>query len=170
DTTLRIADVAFASGFASVRRFNHAFQTSYGLAPGALRKQRHTGHDTDGITLQLGYRPPLAWSALTTFMGRRAAPSVEQCRDGYYRRTVGHDNHKGWISVAHDARNHTLQVTVAPALATAIPWLRSRLRRLFDLDAEPTAIASHLRHGPVLGQRVGQTPGLRIPGALDGFE
>lgn len=61
-------------------------------------------------------------------------------------------------------------MTIAPALAGAIPWLRSRIRRLFDLDAQPVAIADHLRTNPLLAQRVEQAPGLRIPGAVDGFE
>lgn len=170
DTTMTMADVAFASGFSSVRRFNHLFRTRYRLAPGALRKQRHPQSDTDGITLKLGFRPPLAWEALTAFLAQRGARSVEQCEDGCYRRTVSHGTHKGWISVARDDHSAALVVTVASELASAIPWLRSRLRHLFDLDADPTAITTHLRHDPRLATRIDNTPGLRIPGTINGFE
>lgn len=170
DTNMRIADIAFASGFASVRRCNYLFRKRYKLSPSALRKQRPPTCDPDGITLRLGFRPPLDWPALTTFLIRRGAPCLEQCDGQRYVRTVAYGEKRGWIAVTPEHGRHALRVTVAPQLADAIAGLRSDLRRLFDLDAEPLAIGDHLGRHERLAPLVRQTPGLRIPGALNGFE
>lgn len=170
DTRMRIADVAFASGFSSVRRFNHLFRARYRLNPGALRQRQQPQHDDEGITLKLGYRPPLDWRALTAFLTRRGACCLEQYDGRRYLRTVACGQQRGWIAAAPASRDSVLHVTVAPALAEAVTWLRSALRRLFDLDTEPLGIAAHLRADSHLAPCIDGAPGLRIPGTLDGFE
>ncbi|MDN5939878.1 MAG: DNA-3-methyladenine glycosylase [Salinisphaera sp.] len=120
--------------------------------------------------LALGYQPPLAWPALATFLAQRGAACLEQFDGRCYRRTLARDGQWGWISVLPAENESALQVTVSPGLRGAASWLRSALRRLFDLDADTPAIAAHLRRDHRLATHVDRTPGLRIPGTLDGFE
>jgi len=170
DTRLRMADVAFASGFSSVRRFNHLFRTRYGLNPTALRRGQPANGD-GAITLKLGYRPPLAWPMLSGFLASRGAACTERLDgENSYVRTVRLNEHVGWISVAPDERQNVLRVAVAPSLLPVLTRLLARLRRLFDLDANPSVINAHLRHDRRLSIHIRTTPGLRVPGTLDGFE
>jgi AraC family transcriptional regulator, regulatory protein of adaptative response / DNA-3-methyladenine glycosylase II len=160
ETRLPMAEIAFASGFASVRRFNHLFRTRYRLQPSALRRTP-TAAETGAIRLKLGYRPPLAWQPLAAFLGSRGASGVEQFDGRRYLRTVRLGAHSGWIAVEPAPTQPLL-----PALTQLLP----RLRRLFDLDAHPAVIESHLGEDPHLAALLRATPGLRVPGALDGFE
>lgn len=169
ETTLPLSRVAFASGFSSVRRFNACFQSRYRLNPGALRKQK--GARSDGsIVLQLAYRPPLEWNALRHFLVTRGAAGVE-CADGHrYLRTVELNGKRGWIIATPVADRPALQVEVAVELLPVLTPLLARLRRLFDLDANPSVIEEQLRADPRMRPLLKQRPGLRVPGAFDGFE
>ncbi|KEZ75853.1 DNA-3-methyladenine glycosylase 2 [Salinisphaera hydrothermalis] len=169
DTSMRIADIAFASGFSSVRRFNTLFRARYRLNPGQLRRARPDAAP-DAAVLRLGYRPPLAWTALAGFLAARATPRSEQFVDGSYRRTIRVGARTGWIAARPDHARAELRVDVAPALLPAWPELRVRLRRLFDLDASPRQIESHLTQDAELAAIATGPRGLRIPGALDGFD
>ena len=168
DTPLRVVDIAFASGFASVRQFNRLFAQEYRLSPAALRRHR-PAEAALGIPLKLGYRAPLAWPALTAFLTGRASGRTERVLGERYIRTTRIGEHQGWI-VARPVSQAVLQVDVAPSLLPVLPELQARLRRLFDLDANPAIIESHLALHRPLGELVRRTPGLRVPGALDGFE
>lgn len=170
DTRLRVADIAFASGFSSVRRFNHLFRSRYRLSPSDLRRQRALTRDDAGITLKLGYRPPLAWFELTAFLVARGAPRSESIHGERYMRTLRIDRCCGWIAAKPDPRRHLILVEVAPSLLPVLAPLRTRLRQLFDMDANPGVIDAHLGADPQLAAAVAVTPGLRVPGAVDGFE
>jgi AraC family transcriptional regulator of adaptative response / DNA-3-methyladenine glycosylase II len=170
DTRLRIADIAFASGFSSVRRFNHLFRTRYRLSPSDLRRDRAHVRSEACITLKLGYRPPLAWIALTAFLVARGAPRSEAMHAERYARSLRINACTGWIAVRPDPRRDLLQVEVAPTLLPVLAPLRTRLRQLFDMDANPGVIDAHLGADPRLAASMAATPGLRVPGALDGFE
>jgi AraC family transcriptional regulator of adaptative response / DNA-3-methyladenine glycosylase II len=168
DTSLRVVDVAFASGFQSVRQFNRMFKQSYRLNPLQLRKQRAAKPEA-GIVLKLGYRPPLAWQALIEFMAGRSGMNTECVIGARYIRTLRIGKHAGWIA-AEPERHNLLRVDVAASLLPVLPELQLRLRRLFDLDANPVAIDSFLATQPQLRARLACTPGLRVPGAINGFE
>ncbi len=188
DTPLSVTRIAFASGFQSLRRFNSVFRERYRLSPSALRKSSGRGRRSgaprasleaggDLISLTLAYRPPLAWDALIELLGRRALPGVETTDRGRYARTIALESRTG-IVLADDAARVTtgrgagrpqLNVRVSASLLPALMPLLARLRRLFDLDAEPTVVDSHLAQGG-LGSLVRRRPGVRVPGALDGFE
>jgi AraC family transcriptional regulator of adaptative response / DNA-3-methyladenine glycosylase II len=171
DTQLRMADIAFASGFSSVRRFNHLFRTRYGLNPTAMRRGQAAATGDDAITLKLGYRPPLAWTALSGFLTNRGATCTERLDSEHgYVRAVRLNGHVGWIAVAQAERQNVLRVDVAPTLLPVLTPLLARIRRLFDLDANPSVISAHLRRDRRLAGHVRTTPGLRVPGTLDGFE
>ncbi|MDF3070233.1 MAG: alkA 2 [Polyangiaceae bacterium] len=168
DTSLRVIDVAFASGFNSVRQFNRLFREQYRLSPLSLR--RKPGHVADGeILLKLGYRPPLAWQPLINFLAGRSGIGTEKVTGQSYSRTVRLGSHRGFI-VAEPLAPGLLGVRVAPSLLPVLPELRARLRRLFDLDANPTVIDPFLRRHPELRPRVDTLSGLRVPGAFNGFE
>jgi AraC family transcriptional regulator of adaptative response / DNA-3-methyladenine glycosylase II len=168
DTRLRVIDVAFASGFSSVRQFNRMFQQSYRLNPLAIRNQKKL-EPTQGIVLQLGFRPPLAWTAMIRFLAGRASTSTEMLDGDRYIRTVRVGKYLGWIA-AQVARPNLLRVEVAPSLLPVLPELLSKLRRLFDLDANPAVIDDYLIAQSKLTSHVKRTAGLRVPGALSGFE
>jgi AraC family transcriptional regulator, regulatory protein of adaptative response / DNA-3-methyladenine glycosylase II len=171
DTSLPVTEVAFASGFSSLRRFNDAFKTHYRLNPTAFRGRSGNGAErldsmasAHGFVFRLAYRPPLDWLGLLEFLGRRLYAGVEAIDGEAYLRTVSLGGRQGWVRVHQDARRHALVVEIAPGLGPAIPSVLMRVRRLFDLGAEPQRISSRL------GKLALKQPGLRLPGAFDGYE
>lgn len=162
DTPLPITEIAYASGFSSLRRFNDAFKSNYRLNPTQFR--RGSGKADGRFRFQLAYRPPLAWEALLAFLAQRLYAGVEAIEDSTYLRTVRIDGRTGWIRVWQQAHRNALSVELAPELGRAIPSVLTRIRRLFDLDAEPQRIAQRL------GRLAAARPGLRMPGAFDGYE
>jgi AraC family transcriptional regulator of adaptative response / DNA-3-methyladenine glycosylase II len=174
ETRLPITDVAFASGFASLRRFNDAFRSRYGLAPSGLRKQ--TAADSaanDGAstsTLLLAYRPPYDWDGVLAFLAGRALTGVEWVTADSYARTVRLGEHQGWIRIARGTTKNTLAMEFTHSLTPALPTVLRRVRDLFDLDARPDLIGKHLSKDERLAPLVKRTPGMRVPGAFHGFE
>ena len=174
DTALPITEVAFASGFSSLRRFNDAFSRRYGMPPTRLRRKTagesaaHIGQQTS--RLQLSYRPPYDWEGMLAFLAARAIKGVEHVTDSSYARTVQLGEAKGWISVTRSPVKHTLLVEFTHSLTPVLPTLLGRIRALFDLDARPDVIAKHLRKDPRLAPAVKANPGIRVPGAFHGFE
>lgn len=169
ETGMPITDVALASGFGSLRRFNAAFKQRVGLCPGALRGQQRGLRD-DGLVLQLGYRPPYDFEGLLAFLRRREISGVERIGQADYQRVLPGRRATGRLEVRAVPGRHALQVRLDLPDADQLPAILRRLRRLFDLDADPLAVdgvldADPLLHG--LGQRF---PGQRLPGAFDGFE
>ncbi len=173
DTDMPLADVAFAAGYRSLRRFNDAILNAYGVPPGALRR---TGSPLPGgsIRIRLGFRPPYDFEHLLGYLHARALPGVEQVHAGHYRRLFSLDNIRGLIdvSLASDGRALEARITPLETNGQVLPvrQLAARLRRLFDLDADPGAIHAVLGDDPLIGPRLARVPGLRVPGAFDGFE
>lgn len=174
ETTLPITEVAFASGFASLRRFNDAFSGRYGMPPTRFRKAADAlaGSEPPAatLTLQLAYRPPFDWAALLDFLGRRALLGVEAVDGDAYARTVRLGAATGWVRVRHAPARRALDVELTRSLMPVLPALLGRLRSLFDLAARPDVIADHLGGDPLLAGLVAANPGLRVPGAFEGFE
>jgi AraC family transcriptional regulator of adaptative response / DNA-3-methyladenine glycosylase II len=128
------------------------------------------GTTTLSLTCQLDFRPPLAWESLLAYLHLRAIPGVEAVADGCYRRTAAIDGHAGWISVSLNPSGHALDVRIAESLTPVIGAVLYRLKHLFDLGAAPEAVSAHLVHDALLAPVVRRLPGLRVPGAFDGFE
>jgi AraC family transcriptional regulator of adaptative response / DNA-3-methyladenine glycosylase II len=170
ETSLPLAQIAFAAGFASVRRFNASFRNHYRLTPTNLRRSAPAGITADCLRLTLAYRPPLAWTTLLRFLAARATAGVECVRGDAYHRTVGIGEHQGWLSVRAAKSGHRLMVDLASELLPVLPTVLARLRGLFDLDARPDVIAAHLQADPTLAVAVRRQPGLRVPGAFDSYE
>jgi AraC family transcriptional regulator of adaptative response / DNA-3-methyladenine glycosylase II len=170
ESNLPIIKVAFASGFESVRRFNALFRSHYRLTPGRMRRSSQTYRNGDCLRLTLAYRPPLAWNALLRFLSGRATDGVECIVNQAYLRTAAIGRHQGWLKVEPISGRNALAVELATSLVPALPEVLSRLKSLFDLNARPDVIASHLCADSRLASVVERCPGLRVPGAFDGFE
>jgi AraC family transcriptional regulator of adaptative response / DNA-3-methyladenine glycosylase II len=170
ETALPITQIALAAGFRSVRRFNAAFQDAYRLAPRDLRK-RERAPDGDCLSLRLGYRPPFDFAALLAFLRTRALPGLEAVDASSYARAFGTAEAPGWLRVcAWGGGEHALRLELHGAKPAGLLALVARVRRLFDLDADPHAIHATLAHDPRLRVLLKRRPGLRLPGAWEGFE
>lgn len=169
-TRLSMTDVAMASGFGSVRRFNETFQQLFDRPPAALRR-RSAGkpQDADAIRILLPYRPPYDWQAILTFLAARAIPGVESVADGCYRRSIEIGGQCGTLNI-EAGEGSNLRATIRFPVLSALPTIIARIRRVFDLAADPAAINAHLAEDPHLAGLVAARPGLRVPGAWDGFE
>jgi AraC family transcriptional regulator of adaptative response / DNA-3-methyladenine glycosylase II len=166
DTQLSMTDVAAASGFGSVRRFNDAFRKLYRRSPGTLRQRRTAALST--VTLRLGYRAPYDWDSILAFLGARAIAGVELVDKDHYARTIQIDGRIGSVEVA-PGRNQLIATIRFPNVR-ALLTIVARLRRLFDLDADVASIGAHLSGDAGLAPLILKRPGLRTPGAWDGFE
>ena len=168
DTALPVAEVAFASGFSSVRRMNTLFAERYRFSPTRLRKvgrENDAPDQTDALTFVLPYRPPYDWARLLAFFEMRAIPGVESVADGAYRRVFRVDDGRvGWLEVSHLPKRNALQLRFASALASSTQAVLSRTKQVFDVAADPQEIAL------ALGELADGAHGLRLPGAFDGFE
>ncbi len=168
-TPLNMTEVALASGFGSLRRFNETFQRLYG-APSQLRQRSAGAAPVSGISLLLPYRPPYDWAAMLQFLAARAIPGLELVSAHSYERVVDVGKSVGSIHVTQAPEQDALRVVVRFPRLDALPAIIARARRLFDLGAEPLAIVAALGPDPVLAPFVRARPGLRVPGAWDGFE
>ncbi|MEO8144882.1 MAG: DNA-3-methyladenine glycosylase 2 [Betaproteobacteria bacterium] len=170
DTLLPVTEIAFASGFGSLRRFNALFKQRYRLQPSQLRKHMKLSGSTasDALNFELSFRPPYDWPAVSAFLGARTVAGVESVEDGCYRRTariaLEGKRHLGWIEVSPAPKKPTLRVTVSASLAKALPPVLSRVKALMDVACHPAEVAQ------ALGALAKDHPGLRVPGAFDGFE
>ncbi|GAB3541449.1 DNA-3-methyladenine glycosylase 2 [Noviherbaspirillum agri] len=174
ETQLPMAEVAYAAGFGSVRRFNALFALRYGMVPGEIRRAApKEGAAGDVLTLRLAYRPPYNWQRITQYMAGRAIAGVEAVTLGAepaYLRSIRIGEASGWLRVMHLPQRHQLAIEVAPSLSGVLMPLQGRVRSQFDLDANPTVIEAHLSGDQTLSSRIAAHPGLRVPGAFDAFE
>jgi len=178
DSALPAIEVAFASGFTSVRQFNALFRERYGLSPTALRRSQNSRAAEQSLTVRLSFRPPIAWPALLKFLADRAIPGVESVEANRYWRATqigkskgqSRGQSRGWINVERVEGANALRVEVSFSLARHLPALLARIKNLFDLDAHPQLIEARLGEDKRLREMVERLPGLRLPGAFDGFE
>ncbi|HET8539969.1 MAG TPA: AlkA N-terminal domain-containing protein [Anaeromyxobacter sp.] len=170
ETSMPMAEVALASGFGSIRRFNDVIGRTFGRPPRALRRARAEAPPGGGVTLRLGHTTPYAWAAMLAFLGARAIPGVEQVEAGTYRRAVALGGATGVVAVRAGRGGDHLVATIRLSRVAALPAAVGRLRRLLDLDADAPAIDGHLSRDPLLAGLVAARPGLRVPGAWDELE
>jgi AraC family transcriptional regulator of adaptative response / DNA-3-methyladenine glycosylase II len=172
ETGLAFTEAALASGFGSIRRFNDCFQKTYGRTPTELRRhaRRSIVQEPEGYRFRLPFRPPFDWDALIEFLGPRAIPGVEQIDPDRYARTILLDGKRGRIEVQPAPRGGALDLRIEFPDASKLIRIVERVRRLFDLRADPDAIRARLEDDPMLASRIAKRPGLRVPGAWDGFE
>lgn len=166
DTSLPITDVAFAAGFGSVRRFNTAMKRAYRMAPREMRRGRVA--DDGDIVVRLPYRKPFDYHGLLAFLRPRSIKGVEHVTNDEYRRTISVDGVHGVIRVRDD--DGMLLLSVPRAFTHTLKPIVDRVRRLFDVFADPDTIAEDLGRDRALRPLVRRWPGARVPGAWDEFE
>jgi AraC family transcriptional regulator, regulatory protein of adaptative response / DNA-3-methyladenine glycosylase II len=172
DTGLPMTEVAAAAGFGSIRRFNETFQHLYKRSPTELRRAGATERSvgtTGAIAVRLGFRPPYDWDAMLSFLRARAIPGIEIVSRERYARTIAIGHGRG-VLVVEPTDGYCLKATVRFPELRQLPAIIARVRRVFDLAADPVAIGTHLAQDPVLVPLIAARPGLRVPGAWDGFE
>ncbi len=166
NSSLSVTDIAFSSGFQSIRRFNDAFKTRFQQTPSAFRKeplskgQRH---------FQLAYRPPYAWNEMMHFLSHRAIPNMERIEGNTYQRLITLGDARGWFKAKHN-ENNTIDIEFKLNKSANIMEFVARLKNMFDLDADPMVIENCLKEDNKLIPFIKHHQGLRIPGSWDGFE
>ncbi|WP_434476176.1 AlkA N-terminal domain-containing protein [Aeromonas veronii] len=172
ETPLPVTDIAFAAGFASIRRFNDAWSHAYGLSPSALRKQegaRPAQEPGPALTLQLPYRPPFDVQAMLAFYRLRAIPGLERVDEQGYERRHRIGEQEGWIRIEPGVGNQ-LRLTLRGLPPGALPDILYRVRRMWDLDADMARIGERLGQDPHLAPLLARWPGVRLPGGWDEYE
>jgi AraC family transcriptional regulator, regulatory protein of adaptative response / DNA-3-methyladenine glycosylase II len=169
ETALPVTQVALAAGFASIRRFNDTFRARCGVAPSVFRRRAPAEPD-DGIRLRLAYRPPLDFAHTLAVLRQQALVGLERVSVAAYERGVGSGSASGWINVTAHAAKPELLLRAYGIQPEEIQPLVCRVRRLFDLDADLSAAHQLLQQDPRLSPSIARRPGLRIPGAWEGFE
>ena len=170
ETTLPITSVASVAGYSSLRRFNAAFVDSYGKPPRTFRRAGSAAVTNVYLTLRLPYRAPYDFAAMLAFLARRSIPGVEAVSEYAYRRSIVIDGESSWFEITAMENDDALALRVPVVKPDAIAALVARVRRQFDLDADPHAIASAFSKDRLLSPLQQRWPGQRLPGAWDGFE
>ena len=171
-TDLPFSDVAFAAGFASIRQFNDTVREVFAVTPSQLRegaaKRKHHQAAPGSISLRLPFRPPMDAAGMLAFLAARAIPGVEEATEDSYARTLQLPHGSATVRLTPTPQHIdcTLRLTDLRDLGSAV----TRVRRLFDLDADPVACDDLLAADPDLAPSVSKTPGIRLPGAVDGPE
>jgi AraC family transcriptional regulator of adaptative response / DNA-3-methyladenine glycosylase II len=175
ETRLPIIEVALAAGFGSLRRFNAAFREAYGMAPRDLRRSPQA-HADETLTLRLAYRPPYDFAGMLAFLRDRSLPGVEVVAPDSYQRVIAPldpQSHQapGWLRVSEwPGGEPALKLELHNAPPSRLLDIVNRLRRMFDLDADPRAIAAALSTSERLRPLLEANPGVRLPSGWDGFE
>jgi AraC family transcriptional regulator, regulatory protein of adaptative response / DNA-3-methyladenine glycosylase II len=184
ETSLSMTDIAFASGFESIRRFNDAVKKRFGRSPSILReagrKISSARSNRNRMVLQLPFRPPLDWPALLSYLHARQIPGVEIIANNTYNRSIHIPSaalknnktgeHYGFLQVKRPGNAPGLELTLQMNSTANLMNAVQRVRRIFDLEADPMFITAHLAGDPALSSIVSAFPGLRVPGGWDNFE
>ena len=172
ETLLPMSQIALASGFGCVRRFNAGIRKVYHRTPTQIRRlsRQKAILPENQYLFRLRFRPPYDWKGMLAFLAPRATPGVEAVDPGVYRRSISLNGGHGYFEVSFDEANDALAVRVQFGNPRWLFFIVERIRAIFDLNADWAAIVESLRTDPVLARRVEADPGLRVPGCWDGFE
>jgi len=173
ESQLPVTKIAHYAGFKSIREFNHAIRLSVGQSPSALRRlsgHLSSGSRKTGLELRLPYRPPFDWDHLLEFLRRRATRGVELVSNDSYSRTIEAGRATGTLRVTQDKAASRLLIHLELPSYEGLSQIVERVRRIFDLNADPIQIGNHLSRDPRLKAVAERHPGLRVPGIWDGFE
>jgi AraC family transcriptional regulator of adaptative response / DNA-3-methyladenine glycosylase II len=170
ETGLSMTNIAFASGFGCVRRFNAAIRKTYNRTPTQIRRLHKAVQPEDQYLFHLRFRPPYQWKSMLAFFAAHAVPGVETADVKSYRRSISLNGFHGYFEVSLDEEQKALAVRVQIADPRSLYLIIERIRRMFDLNADWAAITQSLGTDPELAARIKAKPGLRVPGCWDGFE
>lgn len=170
ETSLKITDIAYASGFRSLRRFNAEMSAALGRAPRDLRKDGRNGEESPALVLPLVYRPPYDWDGVLAFLKARAVPGVEEVTATGYARSFALGPARGRFSVEHLTERRALVARIEIDRLEVLDRLVARIRAMFDLDADPKAILDAFAGDADIAKRLKAAPGLRLIQSFDPFE
>jgi AraC family transcriptional regulator of adaptative response / DNA-3-methyladenine glycosylase II len=175
ETRLKMSEIAMASGYNSVRRFNAHFKAVYDQTPSLMRRRKKTEADSGaGFCFKLHYRPPYDWEHILGFLSLRAVPGVEAVVNDAYVRNIVLDGEPGVISVGHMAAENCLVSNIDIKDPARLLIIVERIKKIFDLTADPGEISRGLATGDqseeILQELIERFPGTRIPGCWDSFE
>ncbi len=172
ETSLPMGEIALASGFGSVRRFNAGIDKVYHRTPTQIRRlaRQKEREGENQYLFRLPFRPPYDWNGMLRFLSARAIPGVEAVEDGCYRRSISMNGHDGLIEISLAEGKNALVARVEFDDARSLFFITERVRFMFDLNADWSSIRQHLRGDPELAARIRANPGLRVPGCWNGFE
>ncbi len=172
ESNLPMNQVAIASGFGSVRRFNAGIHKVYHRTPTQIRRlaRQRTVQADNQYLFRLHFRPPYHWQGMLDFLAPRATPGVEQVEGATYRRTISMNGLDGYFEVSLDPARDALLVRIDFPDPRALFRIVERIRAMFDLNADWASIVKTLRHDPALASSVQADPGVRVPGSWNGFE
>jgi AraC family transcriptional regulator, regulatory protein of adaptative response / DNA-3-methyladenine glycosylase II len=172
ETRLPMSQVALAAGFGCVRRFNDAIQKTYRRTPMRIRRLARpaAAQPENQYFFLLRFRPPYHWNGMLEFAGRHAIPGVESIELGTYQRSILLNGHPGYFEVSLAEGTNALAVRIQFGDPCSLFFICERIRAMFDLNADWSAIARTLRTDAILAKRASAAPGLRVPGCWNGFE
>ena len=172
ETSLPMNQIALASGFGCVRRFNAGIRKVYHRTPTQIRRLMRKTKLQPGnqYLFRLHFRPPYHWEGMLAFLAARATPGVECVEQGCYRRTISLNGRDGYFEVSIDQERSALAVKIEFGDPRSLFFIVERIRAMFDLNADWSAIVQSLISDPALIERVQSDPGLRVPGCWNGFE
>ncbi len=172
ETRLPMNEVAMASGFGCVRRFNEAIRKTYKRTPTQIRhlvRQKEIQPENQFL-FHLRFRPPYHWKSMLAFLAARATPGVEAVDLGSYRRSISFNGCPGYFEVCLEEGEDALAVKVQIADLRSLYRITERIRGMFDLNADWAAIAQGLGSDSALAPLISGNPGMRVPGCWNGFE
>lgn len=171
ETSLPVAEVAFAAGFNSLRRFNDAFRLRFHRSPREIRRSGGLTAETGtGWRVSLAYRPPFDFAGLLETYDRHRVADLEWVERESFHRVVEWGGKFGTVKVTNDPERSRLLVDIDFPDPTATQFLLARIRAMFDLDSDPLLVANQLDTDPALSRLLARFPGSRLPSGWDGFE
>ena len=172
ETNLPMGQIAIASGFGCVRRFNAGIRKVYQRTPTQIRhlvRQRNLLSENRYL-FRLHFRPPYHWESMLAFLALRATPGVEAVEGNTYRRTISLSGRTGYFEVSPEPGRDALAVRIEFGDPQSLFFIIERIRAMFDLNADWSGIVKNLRADNLLAEGVDSDPGLRVPGCWNGFE
>src|SRR5215469_6721813 len=172
ETTLPMGQIALASGFGCVRRFNAAIRKVYKRTPTQIRRLvRQKGTPSGNQYLfHLNFRPPYHWEGVLSYLAARATPGVEVVEKSCYRRTISSNGSDGYFEISLDERRPALVLRIEFGDPQMLFFIVERIRAMFDLNADWATLVRTLKTDPMLAPAMEADPGIRVPGSWNGFE
>jgi AraC family transcriptional regulator of adaptative response / DNA-3-methyladenine glycosylase II len=168
ETILPITEIAYASGFQSIRRFNDSFKDRFKKQPSQIRRNKL--HDSAPLVVSIAYRPPFNFERLFQFYRSHQVGNLESFENGKMVRVISINGKHGQITISNDEVNYRLKVAIDFPDVSAIHTIISKVRRLFDVDSDPLLIANAFDADPALSKILKKHPGLRVPTGWDSYE
>lgn len=170
ETNLSFIDIAFSTGFDSVRRFNDAIRLRFSKTPTALRKRKSKQNDGNIIKFSAAYRPPLDWQSCLNYYEKHTIGDLEKFEDGCYIRTFQFENDIGMVTVRNNEQYHRLEISLQIDNVNAVSFVLGRVKTMFDLFLDPVYVANGFEIEPAFRALYESHHGVRLARCWDRFE